>query len=156
MAEGPSNYLTYCSCFGHSVIFLINFFYFQFSVSQSTWQIWQTNQTNQIESWIKHRCCAWVRKRVCHHRSSNSWPRAWLSIPMIRAESDTTQLFKHPVTLLFYFWGAVLAADIKPVLALFFLCATHKRKKTSPVWTLAGHLQICHCIPKVWIKYFDK
>ena len=27
---------------------------------------------NQIESWIKHRCCAWVQKRVCHHRGSNS------------------------------------------------------------------------------------
>ena len=78
------------------VIIKINFFYFQFSVSQFTWQIWQTNQTNQIESWIKHRCCAWVQKRVCHHRGSNSRPRAWHSVPMIRAECDTTQLFGRP------------------------------------------------------------
>ena len=40
----------------------INFFYFQFSISQFTWQI-LSNQMNQIESWIMHRCCAWVWKR---------------------------------------------------------------------------------------------
>ena len=30
----------------------------------------------KIESWRKHRCCAWVQKRVCCHRGLNSWPRA--------------------------------------------------------------------------------
>ena len=35
-----------------------------------------SNQINQIESWRKHRCCAWVQKRVCHHKGLNSWPRA--------------------------------------------------------------------------------
>ena len=39
-------------------------------------QIIVSNQTNQTELWIKHRCCAWVRKRVCRHQGSNSRPRA--------------------------------------------------------------------------------
>ena len=55
-----------------------------------------SNQINQIESWRKHRCCAWVRERVCHHWGLYLRPRAWRSIPMIRAECDTTQLFRHP------------------------------------------------------------
>ena len=54
---------------------------------------------NQIESWIKHRCCAGARKRVCCHQGCNSWPRAWRSEPMIRAECDTTQLFRSPLNL---------------------------------------------------------
>ena len=46
----------------------IFFVYFQFSVSQFTWQIWNTNNSikkiKQIESWRKHRCCAWVQKEL--------------------------------------------------------------------------------------------
>ena len=59
-------------------------------------QIIVLNKINQIESWRKHRCCAWVRKRVCHHQGSNSWPRSWHSVQMIRALCDTTQLFRRP------------------------------------------------------------
>ena len=40
-------------------------------------QIIVSNQTNQIESWLKHRCCAWVWKRAWHLRGLNSRPRAW-------------------------------------------------------------------------------
>ena len=59
-------------------------------------KIIESNQINQIESWRKHRCCAWVQKRVCLHWGSNSQPRAWHSEPMFRAKCDTTQLFRCP------------------------------------------------------------
>ena len=52
--------------------------------------------SNQIESWLKHICCTWVWKRICSQRGSNSRPRAWCSVPMIRAKCDTTQLFRRP------------------------------------------------------------
>ena len=35
-------------------------------------------------------------KKSFHHRGSNSQPKAWRSVPIIRAEWDTTQLFRHP------------------------------------------------------------
>ena len=50
----------------HLVLFLINFFNFQFSVSQFTWHIWKTNNgiksNKQIESQRKCRCCAGSEK----------------------------------------------------------------------------------------------
>ena len=55
-----------------------------------------SNQINQIESWRKHICCTWVQKRVCHNHGSNSLPRAWRTIIMIRAKCDTSQLFSCP------------------------------------------------------------
>ena len=80
--------------------FKINFFFFNFlfhnSIDKFSRQIIVSNPKNQIESWIKHRCCAWVQKRVCCHQGLNSWPRAWCIVPMIRAECDTTQLFRRP------------------------------------------------------------
>ena len=35
------------------------------------------------------------KKRVCPHWGSNLRPRAWHSVPVIRAECDTTQLFRR-------------------------------------------------------------
>ena len=58
-------------------------------------QIIVSNQTNQIESWRKHTWCAWVWKRVCDPQGSNSWPRAWRSMPMFRAKCDTTQPYRR-------------------------------------------------------------
>ena len=60
-------------------------------------QIIVSNQINQIESWRKHRCFAWVQKRVCGHQGFHSRPRTWHSFPMIRAKCDTTQLFRYPI-----------------------------------------------------------
>ena len=68
-------------------------------------QIIVSNQTTQIESWRKHRCCAWVWIRVCRHQGSNSQPSAWYSIPMIRAKCDTTQLFRRPLAIVRYLLG---------------------------------------------------
>ena len=79
----------------------INFVYFQFSVSQFTWQFRQTNNSIKPNRNMKCRCCAWVQKRFCCHRGSNSWPRAWHSEPMFRAKCDTTQLFRFSHTTLF-------------------------------------------------------
>ena len=62
-----------------------NKFHFQFSVTQFRWQIIVLNKINQIETWRKRRCFAWVRKRVCHHQGLNSQPMAWCSIWMFRA-----------------------------------------------------------------------
>ena len=39
--------------------------------------------------------CLGPKKSFCH-QGLNSWPRAWHSIPMIRAKCDTTQLFRRP------------------------------------------------------------
>ena len=60
-------------------------------------QIIVLNQIIQIESWRKCRCCAWVWKRVCHHQCLNLQPRAWHRALMVRAECDTTQLFRCPL-----------------------------------------------------------
>ena len=72
-------------------MFIFNFL-FHNSHDKFDRQIIVSNQINQIESWRKHRCFAWVWKRVCHHQGSNSWPRTWCSVLMFRAECDTTQL----------------------------------------------------------------
>ena len=72
--------LEFCDWLTTKGDFLINLVYFQFSVSQSTRQIWHTN--NGIKSnkpniiMKKARCCVWVQKRVCDHWGSNSPPRA--------------------------------------------------------------------------------
>ena len=59
----------------------INFFYFQFSVSQFTWQIWHTNnsiKSNKLNRIMrKCRCCAWVWKKISRHWGSNSQPMTW-------------------------------------------------------------------------------
>ena len=59
-------------------------------------QIIVSNQINQTQSWRKCKCCAGVLKRVSCHRGSNSWPRAWHSVPMFRAKCDSTQLSRCP------------------------------------------------------------
>ena len=75
-----------------------NIFNFLFHNSHDKFdrQIMVLNLMNQIESWRKCRCCDSVWKRVCCPQGVNSWPRAWRSIPMIRAKCDTTQLFRLP------------------------------------------------------------
>ena len=84
-------------------LFFINFFYFQFFFHNShdkfDRQIIVSNQINQIESWIKHRCCAWVQKIFCLHWGLNSRLRACLSVPKIWAECDTTELFRCPKSI---------------------------------------------------------
>ena len=64
------------------------------------WPMWQpnnsikSNKPNRIMK--KHRYCAWVQKRVCHHQGLNSRHRAWRSVLMFRAECDATQLSRCP------------------------------------------------------------
>ena len=77
------------------ISFIFNFL-FHNSHDKIERQIIVSNQISQIESWRKCKCCAWVWKRVCHHQGLNSQPRAWHSVLMIRAECDTTQLFRRP------------------------------------------------------------
>ena len=83
----------------HFFIFKNQFLFFQFSVSQFTWQIWLTNNSIKSnkpkESWIKHRCCAWVQKRVCCQWGLNSRARACHSVMLIGFKCDTIQLFRH-------------------------------------------------------------
>ena len=76
-------------------LFIFNFLYHN-SHDKFDRQIIVSNQINQIESLRKHRCCAWVQKRVCYHQGLNSWPRAWASVPIFRVKCDTTQLFRRP------------------------------------------------------------
>ena len=58
----------------------LKIFFFIFNILFHNWhekfdrQIIVSNETNQIESWIKHRCCAWVQKRVWRQWGSNSLP----------------------------------------------------------------------------------
>ena len=76
------------------ISFILNFL-FRNSHGKFDRQIIVSNQINQIESWQKCRCSAWVRS-VCHHRGSNSWPRVWCRLSMFRAKCDTTQLSRRP------------------------------------------------------------
>ena len=55
---------------------------------------------------------SWVWKRVCHHWGLNSQPMAWCSVPMIRAECDTTQLFRQSLYYLLNKNGNCLLQDI--------------------------------------------
>ena len=55
------------------ISFVFNFL-FHNSKEKFDRQIIVSNQINQIESWRKCRCCAWVQKRVCHHSGLNSQP----------------------------------------------------------------------------------
>ena len=99
-----------------SISFIFNFLFHNLH-DKFDRQIIVSNQINQIESWIKHRCCAWVQKRVCHHRDSNSQPRAWCSVPMIRAKCDITQLFRCPYHSSDFKWG--LVCNFKSALSYF-------------------------------------
>ena len=80
----PHSILGHCYSFFKEISFIFNFLF------HNSHEKFDRQIINEIESWRKHRCFVWVQKIVFCHQGSNSWSRAWHSIPMIRAECDTT------------------------------------------------------------------